>query len=321
MTRTLLASVVICSFVSWCSGYAMRASALGLEGESPSLSSPGFSARLVQSDAREQVVESTDGQEDTQSPFVVTATVKGAIKVCERRNAAGACIEKWQAWSEAGKPDVNHGRYEMFWPDGTRKRSGSFDMGALSGMWRNWDEHGKLKSLTTCDPGGLTGPHLTVFPDGLSMLHYYQSGERSGLSVTWEAATRTATHIDFFEGGVQVGRSTSFLRGTGLPISSGEYKDGKETGEWLLWGSTGHLTRKMHLQEGKLDGVVQDWYESGRPDALTTFQNGVRNGPICEWHENGQVKQVGQYKAGKKVARWQTWNAQGELLEDKDFGE
>jgi len=76
-------------------------------------------------------------------------------------------------------------------------------------------------------------------------------------------------------------------RPNGLKMMEGNYKDGKQDGEWTLY------------------------YESGSKKSIDHYQDGVQQGDHVSWYENGQIDAKGQYKDGQQDGVWRRWDIDG----------
>jgi hypothetical protein len=76
-------------------------------------------------------------------------------------------------------------------------------------------------------------------------------------------------------------------RESGLKMMEGNYKNGKQDGEWTLY------------------------YETGGKKSVDHYKNGVQEGEHIGWYENGQIAAKGQYKNGEQDGLWKRWGPDG----------
>jgi antitoxin component YwqK of YwqJK toxin-antitoxin module len=87
-----------------------------------------------------------------------------------------------------------------------------------------------------------------------------------------------------------------------------------------------------------LQGESWCYYENGGPWSLNTFADGLNHGPYKTWHENGQLYIQGQtgewftyyangslntrgmYQNDQKVGVWNSYNLEGTMKREQDFG-
>ena len=76
-------------------------------------------------------------------------------------------------------------------------------------------------------------------------------------------------------------------RPNGLKMMEGNYKNGKQDGEWTMY------------------------YESGTKKSIDHYKDGVQSGDHVSWYENGQIDAKGQYKDGQQDGVWKRWDIDG----------
>jgi hypothetical protein len=73
----------------------------------------------------------------------------------------------------------------------------------------------------------------------------------------------------------------------GALMMQGQYRDGKQNGEWTLW------------------------YDNGQKASIDHYQDGVQDGDHIGWYTNGKISAMGRYKNGKREGVWKRWDPQG----------
>jgi MORN repeat variant len=77
------------------------------------------------------------------------------------------------------------------------------------------------------------------------------------------------------------------FRPDGGRMIQGQYKDGKQNGEWKMW------------------------YDSGAIHSIDTYRDGVQDGPHTSWYPNGHLDAKGRYKNGNKDGVWKRLDPDG----------
>ena len=76
----------------------------------------------------------------------------------------------------------------------------------------------------------------------------------------------------------------------------GNYKDGKQNGEWLRYfGGNGQLKEKGNYKDGKVDGEFLEYYYNGNLRIKGKYKNNHIVGQWFYYHENGTLKETKQY--------------------------
>lgn len=77
----------------------------------------------------------------------------------------------------------------------------------------------------------------------------------------------------------------------GTLIADGQYKDGKEVGEWYIGSSKGMYN------EGKKEGAWKQINKKGELSAIYNYTNNQKDGPFIEYDSLGMVVNEGLYRA------------------------
>lgn len=95
---------------------------------------------------------------------------------------------------------------------------------------------------------------------------------------------------------------------------TGEQKDGKKDGPWVVLGEDGQKIMEHHYKDGKKHGSWKNWGEDGKMSSEYHYKDGQRDGSWTEWYDNGQKCEEGHYKNGKKDGLWIMWSRDGQKL-------
>lgn len=75
---------------------------------------------------------------------------------------------------------------------------------------------------------------------------------------------------------------------SGIVDYTGEYKDGREHGEWIYYWETGVIRSKEFYQNGLEEGVMYDYNEEGIPIIEFTYLQGI----LLQKKENLQYPKI-----------------------------
>ncbi len=74
------------------------------------------------------------------------------------------------------------------------------------------------------------------------------------------------------------------------------------------------------LPSGERHGPSKEWFRNGRVSAITNWWEGDKHGPFEMWHSNGQKRAEGAHDHWNAVGVWRTWDTEGNLISERDFG-
>jgi len=126
----------------------------------------------------------------------------------------------------------------------------------------------------------------------------------------------------------------------------GQYRRGRQHGEWTYWFDNGQVNRKATYNDGKPDGAWEVFRADGTLSAKRSFKDGLRDGawvtyeatgkqPLTEenyiggkedgvwkaWFPNGQQKQQFGYKQGVRDGTRTEWDEKGEKQTEMTFAD
>ncbi len=91
-------------------------------------------------------------------------------------------------------------------------------------------------------------------------------------------------------------------RPNGLKMMEGNYKDGKQDGEWRMYYESGAKKSIDHYKDGVQSGDHVSWYEDGQIDAKGQYKDGQQDGVWKRWGPDGVKNWEETYKDGKKIS-------------------
>lgn len=124
----------------------------------------------------------------------------------------------------------------------------------------------------------------------------------------------------------------------------GQFRNGRQHGEWAYWFANGQLNRRVSYVNGQPDGAWEVFREDGTLAATHGFREGLRHGewityddsgqqPIREehydegkydgiikaWHPNGQLRVQMAFRQGERHGVSMEWDEQGELRAEVNY--
>jgi antitoxin component YwqK of YwqJK toxin-antitoxin module len=130
----------------------------------------------------------------------------------------------------------------------------------------------------------------------------------------------------------------------GKPFVTGQFKEGRQEGEWAYYYENGQLNRKTNYANGKLDGNWEVFRADGTLLAKRGFKDGMRDGdwssydttgkqPLTEehytkgqpegewkaWYPDGKPKQQVTFKNGKREGKTAEWDDKGQKLIEAEY--
>ena len=131
---------------------------------------------------------------------------------------------------------------------------------------------------------------------------------------------------------------------TGKPFIEGQFKAGRQTGDWTYYFENGQVNRKATYVDGKPSGGWEVHREDGTLAAKRGFKDGLRDDewitydstgklPLAEehyingeqdgvwkvWFPNGKLKQQATFKNGKRTGSSIEWDDKGEKLVEAEY--
>ncbi len=232
------------------------------------------------------------------------------------------------------KNNYRQGRWYTFWDNGRIRQEGYYRDDKKDGYFKDYTENGDLISVTKYvmdekQPDAAEIKKLdvdnTYFPDGkLKSSGTSRNGVPEGIyreynadgqivnSLFYENGNITGEGI-FKEDGTKDGHWKEYYAGHELK-SEGEYKDGKQAGEWKFYYQSGKLEQAGKFSNsGKILGTWKWYYDNGQLLREEEHQNGVKDGLHTEYDENGKIVEQGDYLNGQEDGPW--FSVSGDYLE------
>jgi antitoxin component YwqK of YwqJK toxin-antitoxin module len=82
-------------------------------------------------------------------------------------------------------------------------------------------------------------------------------------------------------------------------------------GPFVLYRPDGSLMMRGEYRDGKQNGEWTMWYDNGQKASIDHYKDGVQDGEHIGWYTNGKISAIGQYRNGKREGVWKRWDPQG----------
>jgi antitoxin component YwqK of YwqJK toxin-antitoxin module len=190
-----------------------------------------------------------------------------------------------------GKRD---GTASWYWPNGARMRQVQYVEGQLSGDWIEWDTNRQITRRTS-----------------------YDKNRELVIRQTWYHREQPQTEYHFLGPPLQVEGADDWWNARLASFrASGEEERHGPSREWYVSGQ-----KKMQGQyrHGKEQGEFSWWFENGQRQLGGSFVDGARQGVWRWWHANGQVAVEGEYHQDKPVGKWVWRDEEGKVTEQKEL--
>lgn len=149
------------------------------------------------------------------------------------------------------------------------KAKGSYKEGWKDGIFRKYDDEGRVTEEKSYKSGKLDGAHRTFYTNGkLEMERFYKEGKQDGKDVYYE-----------FDGTLR---------------REHNYKDGKQTGKQYSYikGTFELKETSYYNEQGLLDGDFEQLYLFGQPRTTGHYKNGQKDGTWVQIAESGDTLHI-----------------------------
>ena len=99
----------------------------------------------------------------------------------------------------------------------------------------------------------------------------------------------------------------------------GNYKNGKQEGDWVRYWDDGQLKRAINYKASKIDGLYETYHRNGRLMTRSNYKDGAPEGLWEVFFKDGQLSAKGNYKNGKPEGLYETYHRNGQLWEKKYY--
>jgi len=124
-----------------------------------------------------------------------------------------------------------------------------------------------------------------------------------------------------FKNGRQVGEWKHYFD-NGQLNRKATFKDGKPNGSWEVYRADGTLSAKRGFKDGLRDGEWISYDDTGKkPRTEAHYVAGTEDGVWKQWFPNGQQKQQDSFKNGKRHGTSIEWDEKGQKLAEVEWAD
>lgn len=210
----------------------------------------------------------------------------------------------WTIKTAAGKNVIQwgfqygdrHGKSTWWYASGQKRLEANYQKGILHGEVLEWSPDGKLAKQGTYVDGRHRVKKVGWYPTGEKHYEGTSLGAQIAVEpiVDWWNATATATPTE------NLGKT-------------------QKDGLWVTWYRNGTKQAEGRYQRDLPNGEFVWWYENGTKQAQGTYRAGAKDGLWITWFSTGARESQIEYRQGVVSGKWMVWNAQGKLVQSRDF--
>jgi antitoxin component YwqK of YwqJK toxin-antitoxin module/Flp pilus assembly protein TadD len=199
------------------------------------------------------------------------------------------------------------GTWKYYYSNGNIDYTGSYVNGIASGEWKYFDTRGVLLETRLLNSeGDFHGDNL-IYVDGKL---YIKSTYKNGMLIKVAYYSADGTELGKGENKDGNFKIKSYYT-TGQLRSEGEYKKGKQHGEWKYYFRNGKLQSEFKYADGLIQGTANEYYETGEKRYVSNYKNNDFDGYFQELYESGQVKLEGWSENGNRSQKWLSYYPDG----------
>jgi antitoxin component YwqK of YwqJK toxin-antitoxin module len=189
-------------------------------------------------------------------------------------------------WNKAGTLTLEH-EYEI-------KDFGHFKSAVRVGVWKEWDENGKLIKLQNFTDNELNGVQLEYHENGkIKVEEFYKNGLRDSLLTVYHSNGQIKARTEYQNGVFVPHNPHREFYQSGRISGSGDLTEGRKIGIWAYFYENGNKESEGNYGTYTYNHEHGDFYFS------------VKIGFWRYWYESGKIKAEGRYE--------------GEEIEDMTF--
>jgi len=193
------------------------------------------------------------------------------------------------------------GEWKYYFDSGKLKKSGTFKGGKETGVWKEFWENGKPDSESNFADGQLNGVYKQYDDDGLliSEIQYSRGSmkkfkyvDKSGKTVSQgEERGGTLDFLAYYPDGV-------------TKSVEGKLVNGKQSGNWIKYHSTGQKKSDLIYDNDKLNGPQKYFFKNGKLNQEMVYKDGKTDGYFTSYYQNGNIESEGWYVADEVTGEW-----------------
>lgn len=216
------------------------------------------------------------------------------------------------------------GLWIEFHPNEVKKLEGNYVNGKRDGIFKEYDENGKLLNIYDYSEGELVDNETSLdvieqdkyyYPSGqIKRIETKQGSKKQGFTKTFDENGNVILSQIFIndtlyaegntdELGRKIGEWKYYWK-NGKLKSTGTYNVGLKNGAWKYYFETGELEQEGFWKNDKLDGEWIWYFKDGKTRCIMHFENGLEDGDYIEYDQYNYVVAEGEYVEGLKDGTW-----------------
>src|ERR1041385_2482700 len=219
--------------------------------------------------------------------------------------------------------EKKNGKLQTFYPDSkTLMSEGEVHKHLKTGLWKNYDKDGSLKSEETYLNGILNGTFTTYYAhSNFSIKGNYTNGIKTGQWETYNEMKKLTQIETYDNNGNKIGLQEKFSP-KGI-LSDYIFIDSLKNKTEYKYDSNGKLIARQYYHNDTLEGLqysynyFSNYYGSQNdtlPTAVINYVHGKKEGP-AKYYENGRLIRMENLHNGVLNGWYLKWDAKG-LLQD-----
>jgi len=160
---------------------------------------------------------------------------------------------------------IKTGPYLNLKKDGDTVTYGNFLNYKRNGLWKEYYRNGNLKSVGLYQKNLQNGEWKYYHSNGnIKAIGNYENGDKSKLGDTYVPISGRYGEWNFYS------------YETGEIQLKGEFKNGKRSGQYVMFYPNGQIKAKAVYKNDELDGLHEIFNKSGKPETIEVWENGKK---------------------------------------------
>jgi len=195
---------------------------------------------------------------------------------------------------------LKQGIWEKKYPWGATRYTGAFENDKEIGLFRFYDQNGKLISERNYPSPGAIADAIIYMPNGsVEAIGQFEGKEKTG---EWKYFSRRGNLIstDVYIGGLKEGEERFFYNDSTL-AEKVSWKANIKNGPWERYSSDASLELRAAYSNGELHGAYLSNHENGRKKLEGAYKKGLKHGKWFYYSKKGLQEKMEVYEYGDKI--------------------
>jgi antitoxin component YwqK of YwqJK toxin-antitoxin module len=249
---------------------------------------------------------------------------KGKLITILRYNK-GTIIER-ERINRINENRLKQGTWKEFYSNNTPKREINYKDGKLDGLYKEYDENGKITLLLKYRDGRImenddlldeTVEIKSEYDDKNRIIFSgaYRRDKPIGIHRKYDINGEVINSYIYNDNGEKIsegivddeGRKKGMWKNfynTGELKSEGNYENGVKQGKWTYFFKEGNIEQTGEYENGRLNGSWTWYFRNGTVEREEEYYNGREEGMFIEYDESGKIITKGEYFDGEKEGEW-----------------